>query len=113
MKQYDLSVVLGAFWMAVIVLAMFQPEIAAAAGKYGPGGSLETDMVGSARDWWRLIANVAVIGGIIAAIVLYFFYPKYLGVAVIIAMIGGFGESVVNWILTIGGGDDFSMLRNR
>lgn len=93
------------FLMACFVFLL--PDLAMAAGdRYGPSASLETDVISSARRWWRLVANLAVIGGIVAAIIMYFFYPKFLGVAVIIALIGGFGESVVSWILSIGGGSD-------
>lgn len=91
-------------WMVVIV-AYLMSGLEASASAYSPPASA-TDWVRSAREWWRVFANLTVIGGSIAALVMYLFYPKFLGVAIVITLIAAAGEPVTSWLLSTFGGAD-------
>ena len=102
------------FAMALLLLAM--PELALAQAGEG-GRRIDTEfgidqgdaqgIVTSIAAWWQLVANFAIYGGAIVAVIgiLAGFSMKIIYIAVIVALVGGFGEPVLQWLLTTGGMD--------
>lgn len=99
-KQHTLTLFLVLFAFGL----MFLPELGMAVeSTYGPGRTFETDIVTGVRRWWVLISNVAVIGGLAWSAISYFFWPKYLGTAIVVTIIGAFGKAITDKIFQMGG----------
>lgn len=95
-----------------IALLAFLPVISFAAGASGSPdldfGIKDADsskIVTSLYSIWRITANAAVyIGATVAIVALVFgLGARWVYVAVAVAIIGGFGEWAVQWILELGG----------
>lgn len=99
-KQQTLALLLVLFGFGLMLL----PELSMAVeSSYGPGRTFETDIVTGIRRWWVLISNVAVIGGLAWSAISYFFWPKYLGTAIVVTLIGAFGKAITDKIFQMGG----------
>lgn len=72
---------------------------------FGMNESDSQSIMDSVYSIWRIVANVAVYGGGIVAIIgfLFGFGARVFVTAAIIALIGGFGEWAMQYILGIGG----------
>ena len=98
------------------VLVLLAPDVFAASSggeaKYGLETQTQTDLVSSAKNIWNTVANIALYGGLIGTVGLYLLgLTQYIRWGLFIAIAGGFGEQLINWIADAGGlekigGDD-------
>lgn len=94
--------------LMVMVALWFLPLLAFADNPnldFGIDDADSEKIVGSIYTIWRIVANSAVyIGAIVAIVCLVFgLGAKWVYVGAGVAIIGGFGEWAVQWILQVGG----------
>lgn len=104
---------IGLYQLLFAVALAFSPVICLAASnsspnlKFGIDDADSRDIVDSVYSIWRIVANVGVYGGAIVAIVgfLVGIGQRVIWIAIIVALIGGFGEWALGYLLQIGGMD--------
>jgi hypothetical protein len=91
--------------LGLLCAALALPELVLAAdapGKYGIDDTTSKDIVDSARSYWGVISNVAVLAGLGGAVFMFFVDKRWVIVPGGIAFIGAFGEKIAAFLLKAG-----------
>lgn len=89
------------FMLVTMIVLVYTPDLVQA-DKMSPG-TVATDFLKGTREWWTFFAQIAVIGGLIGAVFMFFVDKRWVMVPLGVAAIGAFGEDIAAWFLQQGG----------
>lgn len=90
------------FMLVVMIVLVYTPDLVQAeVGKMGPG-TVADDFLKGTKAWWTFFAQIAVIGGLVGAVFMFFVDKRWVMVPLGVAGIGAFGEDIARWFLEQG-----------
>lgn len=96
------------FMLVAMIVMVYTPDLIYAESKMGPS-TVAKEFLSGTKEWWTFFAQIAVIGGLIGAVFMFFVDKRWVMVPLGVAGIGAFGEDIATWFLQQGGHKDLTI----